>query len=164
MQAICIYLVTSTHTSDWVTQAGIDMMGVVTSVGQLGSVKRKSDSSELSRRDITLLDQRYCFSHFFIPWLDNGWLGPYLIAHGHQLESMMHNSDNSKLFRQARHNTPVSELYSSVRDSCMLPELAREVLQSIDCLSCPSARPTLWLVFYIQLRSSIDPSQCQRTS
>ncbi len=40
-------------------QAGIDMMGVVTSVGQLGSVKRKSDNSELSRRDVTLLDQRY---------------------------------------------------------------------------------------------------------
>ncbi len=34
------------------------MMGVVISVGQLGSVKRKSDNSELSRRDITLLDQR----------------------------------------------------------------------------------------------------------
>ncbi|DBB18305.1 TPA: hypothetical protein ACH3X3_003260 [Trebouxia sp. C0006] len=38
-------------------KAGIDMMGVVTSVGQLGSVKRKSDNSELSRRDVTLLDQ-----------------------------------------------------------------------------------------------------------
>ena len=37
------------------------MMGVVTNVGQLGSVKRKSDNSELSRRDITLLDQRYNF-------------------------------------------------------------------------------------------------------
>ena len=35
------------------------MMGVVTNVGQLGSVKRKSDNSELSRRDITLLDQRW---------------------------------------------------------------------------------------------------------
>lgn len=42
-------------------QAGIDMMGVVTSVGQLGSVKRKSDNSELSRRDVTLLDQRWGF-------------------------------------------------------------------------------------------------------
>ena len=39
-------------------QAGIDLLGVVTSVGPLGSVKRKSDNSELSRRDITLLDQR----------------------------------------------------------------------------------------------------------
>ncbi|KAL3141009.1 hypothetical protein ABBQ32_005523 [Trebouxia sp. C0010 RCD-2024] len=37
-------------------KAGIDLMGVVTDVGQLGSVKRKSDNSELSRRDITLLD------------------------------------------------------------------------------------------------------------
>lgn len=41
-----------------VMQAGIDLMGVVTDVGQLGSVKRKSDNSELSRRDITLLDTR----------------------------------------------------------------------------------------------------------
>lgn len=40
-------------------QAGIDIMGIVTQVGPLGSVKRKSDNSELSRRDITLLDQRY---------------------------------------------------------------------------------------------------------
>ena len=45
-------------TMSWV-QAGVDMMGVVTSAGQLGSVKRKSDNSELSRRDVTLLDQRY---------------------------------------------------------------------------------------------------------
>ena len=55
------------------------MMGVVTDVGQLGSVKRKSDNSELSRRDITLLDQRWgsvafpfpfpppCLSLFFFP-------------------------------------------------------------------------------------------------
>ena len=42
-------------------QTGIDMMGIVTSVGQLGSVKRKSDNSELSRRDVTLLDQRWGF-------------------------------------------------------------------------------------------------------
>lgn len=34
------------------------MMGVVTNVGQLGSMKRKSDNSELSRRDTTLRDQR----------------------------------------------------------------------------------------------------------
>lgn len=36
----------------------MDLLGVVTNVGALGSVKRKSDQSELQRRDITLLDQR----------------------------------------------------------------------------------------------------------
>ena len=41
------------------------MMGVVTSVGQLGSVKRKSDNSELSRRDVTLLDQRWAFEQLW---------------------------------------------------------------------------------------------------
>lgn len=39
-------------------QALVDLLGVVTTVGTLGSVKRKSDQSELQRRDITLLDQR----------------------------------------------------------------------------------------------------------
>lgn len=48
-------------------------MGVVTDVGQLGSVKRKSDNSELSRRDVTLLDQR-C-----VPVL------PLLFCHPHRL-------------------------------------------------------------------------------
>lgn len=37
-------------------KAPIDLIGVVTSVQPLGSVKRKSDSSELSRRDVTLVD------------------------------------------------------------------------------------------------------------
>lgn len=36
----------------------VDVMGVVTSVGALGSIKRKSDLSELARRDITIVDQR----------------------------------------------------------------------------------------------------------
>lgn len=36
----------------------MDLLGVVTVVGQLGSVKRKSDQSELQRRDVTLTDQR----------------------------------------------------------------------------------------------------------
>lgn len=44
-------------------QAGIDIMGIVTQVGPLGSVKRKSDNSELSRRDITMLDQRCVPGH-----------------------------------------------------------------------------------------------------
>jgi Replication protein A OB domain len=39
-------------------QALVDLLGVVTTVGPLGSVKRKSDQSELQRRDITLLDSR----------------------------------------------------------------------------------------------------------
>lgn len=37
-------------------QAPIDVLGVVTSVGLVGSVKRKSDNSDLTRRDITLAD------------------------------------------------------------------------------------------------------------
>lgn len=39
-------------------KALVDLLGVVINVGALGSVKRKSDQSELQRRDITLLDQR----------------------------------------------------------------------------------------------------------
>lgn len=39
-------------------QVPVDIMGIVTSTGQLGSVKRKSDSSEVPRRDVTLVDQR----------------------------------------------------------------------------------------------------------
>jgi replication factor A1 len=37
-------------------KAPIDLIGIVTSVQPLGSVKRKSDSTELSRRDVTLVD------------------------------------------------------------------------------------------------------------
>jgi hypothetical protein len=37
----------------------VDLLGVVTAAGPLGSVKRKSDQSELQRRDITLLDHRW---------------------------------------------------------------------------------------------------------
>lgn len=37
-------------------KAPVDILGVCTSVGSLGSVKRKSDASELSRRDVTLVD------------------------------------------------------------------------------------------------------------
>ena len=33
-----------------------DVLAVVTTVGPLGSIKRKSDQSELIRRDVTLLD------------------------------------------------------------------------------------------------------------
>ena len=36
----------------------VDVMGVVTQVNPLSSVKRKADNQELQRRDITLLDQR----------------------------------------------------------------------------------------------------------
>jgi hypothetical protein len=39
-------------------QAPVDVLGVVTEVGQLGTVKRKVDASELPRRDITLADDR----------------------------------------------------------------------------------------------------------
>jgi replication factor A1 len=36
----------------------VDVMGVVVALGPLGSVKRKSDNSDLQRRDVTLVDQR----------------------------------------------------------------------------------------------------------
>ena len=35
----------------------LDVVGVATNVGQLGSVKRKSDGSELLRRDVTIVDE-----------------------------------------------------------------------------------------------------------
>ena len=35
----------------------VDLLGVVSAVGPLASVKRKSDSSEIARRDITLVDR-----------------------------------------------------------------------------------------------------------
>lgn len=38
-------------------KAPVDIIGVVTAAGQLGSVKRKTDASEIQRRDITLVDQ-----------------------------------------------------------------------------------------------------------
>lgn len=38
-------------------KATVDLLGVVVAAGTLGSVKRKSDSAELARRDLTLVDQ-----------------------------------------------------------------------------------------------------------
>jgi len=38
------------------SQRLFDVLAVVTTVGPLGSIKRKSDQSELIRRDVTLLD------------------------------------------------------------------------------------------------------------
>lgn len=40
----------------------VDLLGVVTKVDSLGSIKRKSDGSELSRRDLTILDQRWAWA------------------------------------------------------------------------------------------------------
>ena len=34
----------------------VDICGVVTSVGELGAVRRKSDNSEVQRRDVTIVD------------------------------------------------------------------------------------------------------------
>ena len=39
-------------------QVNVDIIGVVTQAGPLGSVKRKVDASELQRRDVTITDQR----------------------------------------------------------------------------------------------------------
>lgn len=38
-------------------KTAIDLLGVVTAASALSSVKRKSDSSEVARRDVTLVDQ-----------------------------------------------------------------------------------------------------------
>ncbi len=48
---VCVYVCVC-------VQVPVDVMGVVVSVGSSGTVKRKSDSSELARRDITLADKR----------------------------------------------------------------------------------------------------------
>lgn len=45
-------------------QVLVDLVGVVTEVKPLGSVKRKTDQVELSRRDITLVDQRRAAVHW----------------------------------------------------------------------------------------------------
>lgn len=36
----------------------VDVLGLVTAVGPLGSVKRSADGSELARRDVTIVDAR----------------------------------------------------------------------------------------------------------
>lgn len=41
-----------------VTQMTVDVMGVVTQVAALGTVKRKADQSEIARRDVTIVDKR----------------------------------------------------------------------------------------------------------
>lgn len=51
-------------------KAPVDLIGVVTSVGQVGSVKRKTDQTELSRRDITMVD-RSCKTVTVTLWGDN---------------------------------------------------------------------------------------------
>ena len=45
-----------------IEQMTVDLLGVVTEVKPLGSVKRKSDQAELSRRDLTLVDQRWALA------------------------------------------------------------------------------------------------------
>lgn len=37
----------------------MSVMGIVLQWGDIGSVKRKTDNVELSRRDITIMDQGY---------------------------------------------------------------------------------------------------------
>jgi hypothetical protein len=39
-------------------QAPFDIMGMITSVGTVGSVKRKADNSDVTRREVTLADSR----------------------------------------------------------------------------------------------------------
>ncbi|GLI69429.1 hypothetical protein VaNZ11_014038 [Volvox africanus] len=51
-------------------RAPVDVMGVVLALGSLGTVKRKADSSELPRRDVTLGDMS-CKSVVVTLWGDN---------------------------------------------------------------------------------------------
>lgn len=41
-----------------VMQTPVDVLGVILSLGTLGSVKKKSDNTDLQRRDVTLADKR----------------------------------------------------------------------------------------------------------
>jgi replication factor A1 len=41
----------------------VDVLGVVTHCGQLGTIKRKADNSELPRRDVTIADSRCAARH-----------------------------------------------------------------------------------------------------
>ena len=38
-------------------RGAVDILGVVTAVGELGTIRKKSDNSELQKREITLLDE-----------------------------------------------------------------------------------------------------------
>ena len=51
----------------------VDIIGVVTGVGAFGSVKRKSDSTELQRRDLTMVDDGYVVL-FLCEYLCSSWL------------------------------------------------------------------------------------------
>lgn len=46
------------HAAGWCAQAPFDVMGMITSVGTVGSVKRKADNSDVNRREVTLADSR----------------------------------------------------------------------------------------------------------
>lgn len=48
----------------------VDIMGVVTSCGSLGTIKRKADQTELPRRDVTLADSRYVT----VCWMVQGYI------------------------------------------------------------------------------------------
>lgn len=39
-------------------QMPVDVLGVVVACGQLGTIKRKADNTELPRRDVTIADSR----------------------------------------------------------------------------------------------------------
>jgi hypothetical protein len=43
-------------------QMPVDVLGVVTQCGQLGTIKRKADNSELPRRDVTIADSRCAYN------------------------------------------------------------------------------------------------------
>lgn len=66
-------------------KAPVDVMGVVTAVGPLGTIKRKVDSSELMRRDITLADSSR-FSVVLTVWGDTATRADLDTAEGQTLQ------------------------------------------------------------------------------
>ena len=39
-------------------QTNVDVIGIVKEVGAIGSIKRKTDGSDVARRDVTIVDKR----------------------------------------------------------------------------------------------------------
>ena len=59
MQALAtsahIIIPLDSHVLHFSTQAPVDVMGIIVGLGAPGSIKRKSDNSDVQRRDVTLV-------------------------------------------------------------------------------------------------------------
>lgn len=58
---LCInaHVINTSRTPAHLPQAPVDVLGMVLSVGPLGTIKRRADNSELQRRDVTIGDARF---------------------------------------------------------------------------------------------------------